>query len=119
MAVAHETLLRFARRAAKRSGASLTSRRWSFTRAAVTRASPTKSSWSGTVDPLRTAAQESWTWGTYPTTITKPRQFGEICFRQIGNKFVFTFLDLTFVGPQIRAQVLSSPTANLFTTLEQ
>ena len=61
--------------------------------------------------------QGNWGWGYDPTTIATPRRFGEICFRQIGSQFVLTFFDDSPADgspAQIKAQLLPSPTSNVF-----
>ncbi len=58
-----------------------------------------------------------WAWGNPPTSVTGPRQWGEICFRAMDGQYAFTWLNMTPV--EIRAQVFPSPLANLFTTPEQ
>lgn len=62
-------------------------------------------------------ANGAWAWGNYPTTITGARRWGEICFRAMGGKYAFTWLNMDQLG--IRAQVFALPTSNLFTTPEQ
>jgi hypothetical protein len=62
-------------------------------------------------------ANGAWAWGNHPTTITGARTWGEICFRAMGGKYAFTWLNMNPLG--IRAQVFPLPTSNLFTTPEQ
>ncbi|MWA16073.1 DUF4185 domain-containing protein [Streptomyces sp. BA2] len=72
-------------------------------------------------------ADGAWAWGNPPTTVARPRQWGDICLRAMGGQYVFTWLDMVPDGaprppvgvPEIRAQVLPLPTSNLFTTPEQ
>ncbi|MYY00691.1 DUF4185 domain-containing protein [Streptomyces sp. SID4913] len=59
----------------------------------------------------------AWGWGNPPTTITGARRWGEICFRAMGGKYAFTWLNMAPLD--IRAQVFALPTSNLFTTPEQ
>lgn len=59
----------------------------------------------------------AWGWGNYPTSITTARRWGEICFRAMGGKYAFTWLNMNPLG--IHAQVFALPTSNLFTTPEQ
>ncbi|MEU3224976.1 DUF4185 domain-containing protein [Streptomyces sp. NPDC006976] len=59
----------------------------------------------------------AWGWENPPTTITGARRWGEICFRAMGGKYAFTWLNMTPLD--IRAQVFALPTSNLFTTPEQ
>ena len=58
-----------------------------------------------------------WAWGNPPTTISPTKRWGEICFREIGGKYVLTWFDPASGG--IQSQVLGSPTANVFTTPKQ
>jgi hypothetical protein len=62
-------------------------------------------------------ANGAWAWGNYPTTITGSRRWGEICFRAMGGRYAFTWLNMDVLS--MRAQVFDLPTSNLFTTLEQ
>lgn len=62
-------------------------------------------------------ANGNWAWGNPPTTITTSRKWGEICFRAMGGKYAFTWLNMDPLG--IHAQVFALPTSNLFTTPEQ
>lgn len=62
-------------------------------------------------------ANGAWAWGNYPTTITGSRRWGEICFRAMGGKYAFTWLNMDVLS--IRAQVFALPTSNLFATPEQ
>jgi hypothetical protein len=62
-------------------------------------------------------ANGNWGWGNSPTTITTSRKWGEICFRALGGKYAFTWLNMDPLG--IHAQVFAAPTSNLFTTPEQ
>nr|WP_189938041.1 DUF4185 domain-containing protein [Streptomyces sulfonofaciens] len=62
-------------------------------------------------------ANGAWAWGNYPTTITGRRRWGEICFRAMGGRYAFTWLNMDVLS--IRAQVFALPTSNLFTTPEQ
>lgn len=59
----------------------------------------------------------AWGWGRPATTIATARGWGEICFRQVGDRYVFTFLNAA--DATIRAQVLSGPTANFYSTPQQ
>lgn len=60
----------------------------------------------------------SWSWGNPATTIARPRKWGEICLRKVGNKWIFTWLNMEPLG--IHAMVLNGPTDNFFTgELEQ
>ncbi|MDQ0983270.1 DUF4185 domain-containing protein [Streptomyces sp. V2I9] len=59
----------------------------------------------------------AWAWGNPPTTVTSPRRWGEICFRAMGGRYVLTWLGMSPLG--IRAQIVASPTSNLFTAVEQ
>lgn len=56
-----------------------------------------------------------WAWGNPASTITTARGWGEICFRQVDGRFVFTNLQ----GSTIYAQVVDSPLGNFFTTPQQ
>lgn len=60
-------------------------------------------------------ANGAWAWGNPASTITTPRGWGEICFRQIEGRFVLTYLE----GSTIYAQVLDSPLGNVFTAPKQ
>jgi hypothetical protein len=62
-------------------------------------------------------ANGAWAWGNPPTTITGSRRWGEICFRAMGGKYAFTWLNMDALS--IRAQVFALPTSNLFATPEQ
>ncbi len=62
-------------------------------------------------------ANGAWAWGNYPTSITTSREWGEICFRAMGGKYAFTWLNMDALS--IRAQVFASPISNLFATAEQ
>lgn len=62
-------------------------------------------------------ANGAWAWGNPPTTVTGSRKWGEICFRAMGGKYAFTWLNLDALS--IRAQVFALPTSNLFATPEQ
>jgi D-arabinan endo alpha-(1,5)-arabinofuranosidase len=64
-------------------------------------------------------ANGAWGWGNYPTTINGTRKWGEICFRAMGGKYAFTWLDLGSLTATIRAQVFPLPTSDLTTTAEQ
>ncbi|MCL2554057.1 MAG: DUF4185 domain-containing protein [Actinomycetia bacterium] len=59
----------------------------------------------------------AWAWGNAPTTITGARRWGEICFRAMGGKYAFTWLNMDVLS--MRAQIFALPTSNLFTTPEQ
>lgn len=60
-----------------------------------------------------------WNWGNAPTTISPTRRWGEICFRAMGGKYAFTWLNMQSNPIDIRAQIFPLPTSNLFTTAEQ
>jgi hypothetical protein len=60
-----------------------------------------------------------WAWGNAPTTISPARHWGEICFRAMGGKYAFTWLNMDSNPIDIRAQVFPRPTSNLYTTPEQ
>lgn len=62
-------------------------------------------------------ANGNWAWGNAPTTISPSRKWGEMCFRAMGGKYAFTWLNMELLG--IRAQVFAVPTSNLYTTPEQ
>lgn len=62
-------------------------------------------------------ADGAWKWGNPPTSVAQPRNWGEICFRAIDGKFVFTFLDNAQTA--LKAQVFSAPTSDLTTVPEQ
>lgn len=64
-------------------------------------------------------AANRWAWGNAPTTITTARRWGEICLRPVGDRFVFTWLNVGASVLGIRAQVLRSILSNYFTTPEQ
>ncbi|HVX43419.1 MAG TPA: DUF4185 domain-containing protein [Mycobacteriales bacterium] len=58
-----------------------------------------------------------WAWGNPPTTISPRRRWGEICFRAMGGKYAFTWLNMDPLS--MRAQIFALPTSDLFTTPEQ
>ena len=60
-----------------------------------------------------------WAWGNAPTTISPARHWGEICFRAMGGKYAFTWLNMDSNPIDIRAQIFPLPTSNLVTTPEQ
>jgi hypothetical protein len=63
-------------------------------------------------------ADGAWAWGNAPTTIATAREWGEICWRNMGNGvWVFTFLNMNPLG--IHYMVLNGPTDNLFAADEQ
>jgi hypothetical protein len=62
-------------------------------------------------------ANGAWQWGNPPTTITEPKNWGEICFRGVDGRYALTFLDNS--KPAIMAQVFALPTSDLFATPEQ
>lgn len=62
-------------------------------------------------------ANGAWAWGNPPTSISASRQWGEICFRAVGGKYAFTWLNMNALS--MRAQVFALPTSNLVTTPEQ
>ncbi|MFI6348714.1 DUF4185 domain-containing protein [Streptomyces sp. NPDC050560] len=59
----------------------------------------------------------AWAWGNAPTTISPRRKWGEICFRAMGGKYAFTWLNMDALS--MRAQVFALPTSDLFATPEQ
>ncbi|MFI9587679.1 DUF4185 domain-containing protein [Streptomyces sp. NPDC052236] len=58
-----------------------------------------------------------WAWGNYPTSISARRKWGEICFRAMGGKYAFTWLNMDVLS--MRAQVFPLPTSNLTIIPEQ
>jgi hypothetical protein len=62
-------------------------------------------------------ANGAWAWGNYPTTISARRKWGEICFRAMGGKYAFTWLNMDVLS--MRAQVFALPTSDLTVTPEQ
>lgn len=67
-------------------------------------------------------ANRKWAWGNEPTTITDVRQWGEICFRAMGGKYVLSWFQPNRKRPEledIRAQVFPLPTSDLFAGTEQ
>ncbi|OEV10685.1 DUF4185 domain-containing protein [Streptomyces nanshensis] len=62
-------------------------------------------------------ADGAWAWGNPATTVTARRKWGEICFRALGGKYAFTWLNMEPLS--MRAQVFASPTSDLTTTPEQ
>lgn len=59
----------------------------------------------------------SWDWGNYPTTIMRPREWGEISIANLGNnQWVMTWLNMQPLG--IRYMVIHSPNDNLFRAYE-
>lgn len=62
-------------------------------------------------------ANGAWAWGNYPTSVTGPRRWGEICFRAMDGKYALSWLNMDPLG--IRAQIFPLPTSDLFTTPEQ
>ena len=58
-----------------------------------------------------------WRWGQPASTISAARRWGEICFRAMGGRYAFTWLNMDQLG--IRAQIFDLPTSNLFDTPEQ
>jgi hypothetical protein len=62
-------------------------------------------------------ANGAWAWGNPPTSVTGRRRWGEICFRAMGGKYAFTWLNMNPLS--MRAQIFALPTSNLFTTPEQ
>ena len=62
-------------------------------------------------------ADGNWAWGNPPTTIRQPQNWGEICFRALGGRYVFTWLNAD--DATIRAQVFPLPTSDLTVTPQQ
>lgn len=58
-----------------------------------------------------------WAWGNPPTSVTRARRWGEICFRAMGGRYVLSWLNMSPLD--IRAQIFALPTSNLFTAPEQ
>jgi hypothetical protein len=67
-------------------------------------------------------ANGRWAWGNEPTTISNVRQWGEICFRAMGGKYVLSWFQpnrRSHALEDIRAQVFPLPTSDLFAGTEQ
>ncbi|WP_130796564.1 DUF4185 domain-containing protein [Streptomyces otsuchiensis] len=62
-------------------------------------------------------ADGRWAWGHPPTSVTRERRWGEICFRAMDGRYALTWLNMNPLD--IRAQSFALPTSNLFTTPEQ
>jgi Domain of unknown function (DUF4185) len=58
-----------------------------------------------------------WGWGNPATTVARPRNWGEICFRALEGKYVLSYFDAS--AGQITAQVIDGPTGDLFAAPEQ
>lgn len=61
----------------------------------------------------------SWGWGNPPSTISRARTWGEICFRAMGGKYALTWLNMDSNPIDIRAQIFPLPTSDLTVTPEQ
>ena len=59
----------------------------------------------------------SWGWGKEPTTVTRPRKWGEICLRAMGGKYALSWLNMDPLD--MRVQIFATPTSDLFNTPEQ
>ncbi|AKU15559.1 DUF4185 domain-containing protein [Luteipulveratus mongoliensis] len=58
-----------------------------------------------------------WAWGHEPTSVAKPRHWGEICFRAMDGKYAFTFFDDS--AARIALQIIPVPEGDLYATPEQ